>query len=390
LRSEHIGEIRVGQDKMSNPEEKHKTPSTAPQNGGFRFSPKKGDSRPAIPPRLTDTNTRSPLDEFLNDKEFETPKAKKPKSPLPPIGDPSESREKRLPCNFPGLMRVLIPENSFLPVSMPVRVVNLSATGAMVEVHDKARLDHDIALANRFYELKVAHPDIPTLRGCIAWSDTNRDLPLLGLSHFKPMEELGELILAGESTRGFTGPPPLPAPVIDPYPPLSDHPILTITGKAPEALEVIAKGEENKFTAPVVQGRFELKLELSEVSENHFSLRSLAGTRKSRSVPIRAVYNSSVRNYRRGKHFDLSISKDEDGNHVMAMDFSGNVQSAERILFRFSQLMTTSQRISIVAQLASPSKYDKRIYDALQSEGIMISSDTTTSREATRLLNELL
>lgn len=352
--------------------------------GGFRFSPGNTPEAQTRGPRPAQ-HSKELLDVEL-DTDFDREERLSRASGFFSI---QEIREQRLPCSFPGMLKILIPEKSFVPSSLAVRVANLSASGAMVEVHDASKVDKDIALANRFFELKVAHPEIPVLRGAVAWSDMGGVKPLLGLSCFEKIPELAEVVLATESSEQVKLPPPLPYPKLESYPQRTDDPVATIFGEAPEAITVIAKDDLKKYTATVDKGRFELKLDLSTPGENHFSLRSYAGERKSRAVPIRILYEKKGAVATRSFHLDTK--RDEDGNNLIDIEFTGSVQQAERILYRFSQLMSMSEKVSIVSQLVSPGEFDKRLYDALRAEGKMLADDDTKRGDnAAKLLGDLL
>ncbi len=308
------------------------------------------------------------------------------------ITEEHETREQRLPCSFPGLMKILVPEKSFVPTSLAVRVANISATGAMVEVHDKSKLGDSLALANRFFELKVAHPEIPIMRGLVAWSDLSVENPVMGLSCFERIEELGDIVLSASDTKGFRSPPPLPPPKLIPYPPLTEDLKVTIEGEAAEALEVIAKGDEGKIAAEIRNGKFILSLQLKPNSENHFSLRSFAGQRRSRAVPIR-ISQISARARKPSTHqpyFDLKESVTAEEIPELEIEFNGKVQAAERILYRISQLMTSSDHVNISMTLEARSGFDFRLINALCSEGKMVQGDTTKSNQAAEFLKELL
>ncbi len=297
-------------------------------------------------------------------------------------------REQRMPCSFPGALKVLIPEKSFVPTTLAVRVANLSASGAMVEVHDRSKIDRDIAMANRFFELRIAHPELPLLRGVVAWSDTNRSNPLMGLSCFERIPTLEEIVLQAEGTGGMQAPPPLPPPKLEPIPPIAEHPTVRLHGEAHEALEVIVRGDKDKFTGKVEHGKFEVIIELDKEGDNHFSLRSYAGQRKSRAIPIRINYEPAGKP-REAKRFEVDLKK--DGKHQLVhLEFNGDVRQAERVLYRFSQLMSMSERVSLVANLQTGGKFDERLLSALKGEAAMFGDDTRNAAKAAKLLDELL
>ena len=298
-------------------------------------------------------------------------------------------REERLACSFPGLLKILIPERSFIPIAVAVRVVNLSTSGAMIEVHDRAKIQEDIALPNRFFELKVAHPEVPLLRGSIAWSDMSRQNPLLGLACFEKRPELSQLLLNSETLVNVAGPPPLPQPQLDPFPPIIHEETIVLSGTAPEGLEIILKRDDDRrFTAKVVKERFEVAVELEPDIENHFSLRSIAGARKSRPIPVRIACEKRDRKQR--FVFQAGLAQGKDGEHIIKLEFTGNVRQSERILYRFSQIMAMSERIELSSTLTSPTGFDRRLFEALRSEGAVLAADTSRNEAASKLLDELL
>jgi hypothetical protein len=75
---------------------------------------------------------------------------------------------------------------------------------------------------------------------------------------------------------------------------------------------------------------------------------------------------------------------------TLFLDFKGNVRQAERILFRFSQLLALSEKVKITATLNTAAKFDQRLYQSLKSEGAMLSADSTGNQAASQLLDELL
>ena len=298
-------------------------------------------------------------------------------------------REERIVCSFPGVLKVLIPEEAFVPFPVAVRVCNLSAGGALVEAHDAVKINPDRLLTNRYFELKVAHVDIPDLRGKIAWTDFSNKNPRLGLSCFERVPALESIVSSSESSIQWEGPPPLPTPTIDPFPPTTRDSRIVITGRAPEALEVIVKRDTEKFVTDVKQGIFRIVLDMIPETENQFLLRSVAGERRSRAVPIHVVYERGIRS--RQFFFDVTMDRDRDnGTSMIHLDFQGSVRQAERVLYRFSQLMVTSDKIMLNAELTSSSDFDRRLFETLKAEGAVLAADSTQNQAAAKLLDELL
>jgi hypothetical protein len=351
--------------------------------------------------RASDTGSRPGFDQSqiarklqaLDQKVLES-QSRAQLTPLPVArpGAPSPSgtgREERLACSFPGLMKVLIPEKSFVPTPVAVRVTNLSPGGALVEIHDRAQLEQDLALPNRFFELKVAHPEIPMLRGTVAWCDMSRQNPLVGLTSFFRHPELAQVVLTTESGLNVDGPPPLPAPILDPFPPTAHEETITISGTAPEAIEVQVKRNNVRFEAKVVRNRFEIKLEMEPNIENHFTLRSYAGERRSKPVPIRVKCEKP--NDERRLRFHATSGLEKNGTHTVRLEFAGSVRQAELILYRYSQLIALSEKVSFTTTLEAPTPFDRRLFEALRSEGALLASgDTGRNEAASKLLEELL
>lgn len=355
-----------------------------PIASSYHFSP--GSGKPKAPPPPKDAEPPCPGDlESLDLVPLESAS----EAPAPPPKDTPTDREERVVCSFPGLMKVLIPERSFIPIPLAVRVANLSSGGALVEIHDRTKVEGSLALPDRFFELKVAHPEIPELRGSIAWTDFSHEKPIVGLSFFERNESLSSIFLVSDSHRDIAGPPPLPELAIDSFPPLCHEETVVLTGSAPEALEVVVRSEDHRqFTSPVRKNRFEVKLELSPDRKNTFTLQARAGIRTSRRLPIQIVCERQTDKSKFS--FSLSQSQERDGTHVARLQFRGNMRQAERMLYRFSQLWVSGDRMIFEASVHSSREFEQRLLDGIQSEGTVLSADTTKNEVAAKLLDELL
>ncbi|MCC5876330.1 MAG: hypothetical protein JJU11_08955 [Candidatus Sumerlaeia bacterium] len=360
---------------------KEQKSDTGTGNKGYSFSP--GTGRPKAPPpnkAAADVSAEGDLDS-LDDINVESVIADG-------SSDTSDKREERIVCSFPGIMKVLVPEKSFVPIAVAVRVANLSSGGAMVEIHDRAREDRTLNLPDRFFELKIAHPEIPLLRGTIAWTDCSGEKPLLGLSFFERHEALATHDIVSDTHRKVAGPPPLPELTVDPFPPSTNEETLVITGKAMESNEIIVRGEDGTTNVPVVKNRFEITLKLSPDKKNHFKLQGVAGMRSTRQVPIQVLFE---RDNNRGKFIhSISSSEDRFGNHRVRLTFSGTMRQAERMLYRFSEIQANGDRLDFDATVTGATRVEQRLIDALHSEGAVLSADTTRNEVAAKLLDELL
>lgn len=370
-----------GRNAMSNNKQSESGTGAGTGTKGYSFSP--GTGRPKAPPpekQEASPGAKSDLDS-LDDINVDSVVANAP-------AKDDDKREERIVCSFPGIMKVLVPEKSFVPIAVAVRVANLSSGGAMVEIHDRAREDRSLNLPDRFFELKVAHPEVPLLRGTIAWTDASGEKPLLGLSFFERHEVLATHDIISDTHRNVAGPPPLPELTVDPFPPTTNEETLVITGTAMEAREVIVRGEDSTSNVPVVENRFEITLQLSPDKKNHFKLQGVAGLRSSRQVPIQVLFE---RDNNRGKFIhSISASEDRYGNHRVRLTFSGSLRQAERMLYRFSEIQANGDRLDFDATVTGASPFDQRLIDALHSEGAVLSADTTRNEVAAKLLDELL
>lgn len=305
----------------------------------------------------------------------------------PSVGNDG-NREERVVCSFPGVMKILVPEKSFNPIAMAVRVANMSSGGALVEIHDRAREDKSLNLPDRFFELKIAHPEIPLLRGTVAWTDLSGEKPILGLSFFERNEILASHTIISDTHRNLAGPPPLPELKVDPFPPVCSEETILLTGEAMEAREVFVENEGKRQVVRVENNRFEITLELSPDKKNCFTVQSINGLRKSRQVPIQILFE---RKGRKGKFvYNVSESTDKEGRNLLTLKFSASLRQAERMIHRFSEVYSVGDRMELEATVTATDPFDRRLVDALHAEGAVLSADTTRNEVAAKLLDELL
>jgi hypothetical protein len=298
------------------------------------------------------------------------------------------TREERMVCSFPGLFKVLLPEASFQPINIAVRVLSLGAGTALIEVHDRSKIE-GISLVNRFFELRVAHSDIPVLRGTVAWSDIRRPIPVLGLGLFERNQVLAQIVSSNVSALDphiSKGPPRLPTPILDTFQPVVENPHLTLAGVAPEATEVMIKTPDRKYTAKVEFDRFSVDIVL-QPGENFLSLRSTAGKRRSRHVPMRI---DLVNEAPKRMSFEADLGVNKSGFHTINVSFRGSASQAERILFRLGPPMAESDKVDFRFTLESFDPFDERLFNTLRAEGNLLEADKARNEIATRLLDDLL
>ncbi len=279
-----------------------------------------------------------------------------------------KSREPRHSCSFPGVLKVVIPETSLVPIAMAVRVLNFSAGGAMVEIHERHKnIDVGSTLCTRFFELKVAHSQVPELRGTVAWTDVSGREPRLGLKFHVMVPALVRIFDPTGQTE-WGGAPPLPMPVLDPFPPTSLEQKVIISGEAKDALEVVVESAGGqKFSAPVRQGRFSIELVLQDTAENYFVMRSQAGTRLSRRLPIEVTYFSLTN--AGAVRFDANIDSRNEGEQIVNVEFLGPARQAERVLAQLQRLLGVGDNCALTAKIISRKGFDRRIFEEVKREG---------------------
>lgn len=297
----------------------------------------------------------------------------------------SRRLEARHRCSFPGIMKVLMPEVSFNPVTFAIRAADLSTNGALLELQGGMSIfDKVTNLANRHFEMKLAHPEIPVLRGTIAWSDLHRKpMGRLGVRFHVPMPELGHIFEVNGATVGGLDIAPLPIPTVDAIPPVVSTEDFEICGIAPEAEEIVVNGTNGLETAaPVIDGRFSIFVQLAPGKENLFSLRSRKGLRKSPRVPIAIAQQEDTT----GTQFNLRIEQARGSEHKLNVKFSGMGPRAERILTHVARMVALGNNVGVSITITSPNPFEQRDLEALRLEGRRERPDEFVKDQLSRLM----
>ncbi len=274
-------------------------------------------------------------------------------------------RETRYPCLFPGMLRILFPEKSFVPLNVAVRVANLSCGGAMVELHG-ANLDEGVeTFKGCYFELRIAVAGTPPIYGVVARSDLQEDCGILGLRFHRPYPELIGSLIHQEGDYS-TDPTALPMPVLDPFAPISDESLIIISGHCVDATEVVVISEDGiDLTVPVHHGRFSAKLELTHQEFNNFQIIARAGQRQSPPIPLTVAYVPLPSD---DFHFHTESSTDMQGNYVLTLDYMGAAYSGGRMLAKFVELTPGGKHARISIKLTSSEEYPEDIALELRRE----------------------
>jgi hypothetical protein len=284
--------------------------------------------------------------------ESQTPKRKGP-----------TRREPRYRCLYPGLLRVLFPERSFVPLSLAVRTVNLSSGGAMVVLHQANLADPVEALLGRYVELRIAAAGATPLYGRIARLDARAVDPVFGLRFHASHPELVGQLIHGD-TAEIDENTTLPLPILDPHSPLSGTAQIRLTGRA---LGAAAIHVANDFGAtsefPVVEGRFELVLQLLSEGENAFQMTTRNGDQRSLPLTVTVAYLPTARDE---LFFRCEPTLDASGKEVVDLEFLGTGAAARRILGAWGEALDESARVRFQARAVSSPRLGGEVLNELR------------------------
>lgn len=255
-----------------------------------------------------------------------------------------QDREPRYRCVYPGLLRVLFPERSFVPISIAVRVVNLSSGGSLAVIH-QGHLDAPLdALRGCYFELRIASSSAEPLYGRIARIDARTSAPVLGLRFHRSHPELIGQLIHGD-TAEVDANTTLSLPVLDPYSPLSATTPIFLTGRSHDASEIVVGNDFGKsVTFPVVKGRFELSLELLCEGVNCFQLIARDGELRSLPHTVHVTYVPSAGDE---LFFRAEPTIDQNGRAVVDFEFLGTGQAGAALFVRMLDYLPESDRLRL-------------------------------------------
>ncbi|MEQ8820071.1 MAG: hypothetical protein RLY93_07475 [Sumerlaeia bacterium] len=277
-------------------------------------------------------------------------------------GESCQRGETRYQCNFPGVLKLLAPELSFVPFRMAVQVRNVSTSGAMVEVKTLDIDKRTFPLRGRFFELKLAHSAIPELRGLIAWSGIEEGQSHLGLTYHEPNPEIVNRVANVPMLKD--GLPVarsrLPMPVLSPFDSVvrEEEAVLRGTAEAATAVEFRRMGEDSGHwrRIPVRSGVFELRLPLPYCGENLFEVRSLHEGISSTILPV--VIHRILVDAQQGAGARVRTSQRPDGKHSLKFQLSGGLRPALPLLDEFGRFFKQAEELVFDVTLLSTTPFD--------------------------------
>lgn len=295
--------------------------------------------------------------------------------------DAFRTREPRYPCLFPGMLRVLFPEKSFIPISYAVRVANISCGGALVEIHEGNIEDEQNSFEGCLFELRIATGDVPPLYGRISRSDISKDQGLFGLRFHQSYPELIGRLVHEEPSHNRPGQTPLPTPILNPFSPISDEPRVVISGVASGATEVILTDEKQKAQAVPVdsEGHFSAKLSLAKLDFNEFRLIASNGDRESSPLPVIISYIPLPED---DFHFHIESGTDTHGNNLLSIDYMGAAVPASRVVSELGKVMTDSKHARMSVTLTSVNPISTEQIKSLRKDIEKIRKDSKQQEDA--------
>lgn len=181
-------------------------------------------------------------------------------------------------------MKVIRPEETFTPLQLPVLIMDISRSGALIRVHPAALHSSLNDLHRMSFSLKLASGRVPSLRGVVVWSQQSEGRYLLGLEFVQQCSELETLVRDG--TPGVPEGAPS-APLVFPHKTQTPEDFVAIEGEAYRASKVRVTSHRGElFLVPVRDGRFKCALPLRDWGENRFAFCGVNGDMVSPEVRI--------------------------------------------------------------------------------------------------------
>lgn len=320
--------------------------------------PEKKATRPASSP---------PADETAAPPAAAPPAPAKPPSPASTTPAPprkkaaaapqSRSRELvRRPCSFPAILRLMLPELTFTPIAMPVRVVDLSPTGARLEI---AQLDHELylqAIAEpRYVRLEILVPTAEKLQvaGRLVWIEHDATISTVGISISPSREDLARECLPEWDARAATRSNPVLPPSIEHYPVTTGKSPFKFVGTAIDAESVIVESTAGRAEVPVVAGAFTVKVPLALNAYNELKFFARAGEAISDPTPVWISHQAGQPDTQTlvpGKPIFQDVALAPDGGSL-TIKFKGRPREIGEAMQRLEEVMGLVENCAMHVQL---------------------------------------
>lgn len=278
----------------------------------------------------------------------------------------------RRSCSFPGLLRVMMPEVSFQPQVLAVRIVDISPRGAQVETRQLTpQLIEQIEREKRFARLEGLVPSREKLllMGHVVWARHSPDLSRIGMEFDRTYAEIDEFFVADARALTPIPEPSIMTPVLDPFPTVTGAASYTFNGRADDADQIIARNGERVVEAKVEEGRFALPMPLAPNRTNFISFTAQRGKLASVPVPACLVHQvnaaDSTDYVARSLVEEFSIDAANQRLHLRLHGASVKFQKAFKLL---NELLSINAQIDLTLDVRGDVTRAARLLRALEKE----------------------
>ena len=224
-------------------------------------------------------------------------------NPLPPGYVPAPKgvvrQFNRRECSFPGMLTVLIPEETFQPQKYAVRVIDISPSGARMETR---QMDEKLAQTlnkERWYarlEMLVPHREKMKVRGRLVWASFQDPNSLMGLQFEENCPQVDALFTDPENQNLIAQEILLRSPIMDPFPSVTPSESFTFKGRVQEDTElvVVATTTGAQYQCVPEEGRFSIRVPLVPNKSNFLSFIAKRGTNQSIPTPAAILHKTGV------------------------------------------------------------------------------------------------
>jgi hypothetical protein len=275
-------------------------------------------------------------------------------------------------CSFPGLLRILVPEQSFAPRMFAVRIIDLTPNGAQVETKQLNReMSDSIRKDRRFARLEALLPgrDRMILSGRVAWTSYGPEMSRLGIEFERPFPEVMEAFVADISEDAEPESLCLSSPLIDPFPSITSKSSYTFSGYSPDGEEVLIRNGSMEFRCPVKSGRFKAEVTLMAERSNFLSFTATRGSVCSIPTPGCIAHQagaSDTMSYS-GRRLVEELTLDPDERHL-TLRLGGAAGRFFRVLKKLEETLEHAEEIQMVIELTGNASKVAAILESLKKE----------------------
>ncbi|MEQ8819644.1 MAG: hypothetical protein RLY93_05320 [Sumerlaeia bacterium] len=279
-------------------------------------------------------------------------------------------------CSFPGLLRILIPEECFEPKVLAVRVLDIGLQGAQVETKQlKAGLAEAIGRQPRYFQLEALIPgkEKAKINGLLAWQRMEDGVAHFGLYFNEPHPELATAFLPGEEDRVLKPSTKIRAPELDSFPSITSNDSLTLCGRCRDGERVLLQMGEESFEAPVENEGFQINLPLHRNAENHFLVMAVREDECSIPTPICIIHRPGVHDTISIKECDLveDLMIDQDG-HRLRVTVHGRAGEMFSVLRAFEDTLEFAESCHILFEITGDARRSaERLKQRLDRVGVI-------------------